>query len=314
MPDWFNPDPMGREGKVLMRLAMVMLQGSPRLARVDAEGRHCWPLAALAPHLPADMAGLIAAMAGGAIVPEPEGEGVPVAESMLLAPLPNPPRNIFCVGKNYHAHAREFAGSGYDSSSTGAADAIPQAPIIFSKPFTAISGPSDDIPLHPGIDAAVDYEAELAVIIGRGGRDITRADALSHVFGYTVVNDVTARDLQGTHKQWLLAKGIDGFCPMGPWIVTADEIGDRPMRVTCSVNGEARQDASTADLIFDVPELIATISRSMALLPGDVIATGTPEGVGIGFKPPRFLRDGDVVECAIEGIGRIRNRLRKTGG
>ncbi|MCI0756177.1 fumarylacetoacetate hydrolase family protein [Teichococcus vastitatis] len=294
-----------------MRLAMVSIGGMPRLARVDAAGQRFWPLATLAPELPEDMTALIDALSRGAQLPEPSGDGDRLEEAMLLAPLPRPPRNIFCVGKNYYAHAREFAGSGYDSSSTGAADAIPQAPIIFSKPFTAISGPWDDIPLWPGLDEGVDYEAELAVVIGRGGRNIARADAMAHVFGYTVVNDVTARDLQGTHKQWLLGKGIDGFCPMGPWIVTADELDPASMRVSCTVNGEKRQDASTADLIFDVPTLIETISRSMALLPGDVIATGTPEGVGIGFKPPRFLRDGDVVECAIEGIGRIRNTLRR---
>ncbi|MDQ1079605.1 fumarylacetoacetate hydrolase family protein [Pseudoroseomonas cervicalis] len=296
-----------------MRLAMLLIEGVPQPVRVDAEGQRYWPLAELAPGLPSDMAGVIAALAGGARIPEPTGPGQALPEEKLLAPLPNPPRNIFCVGKNYHAHAKEFAGSGYDSSSTSAADAVPKAPIIFSKPYTSISGPWDDIPLWPGLDQGVDYEAELAVVIGQGGRNIARQDALRHVFGYTLVNDVTARDLQGTHKQWLLGKGIDGFCPMGPWIVTADEIGARPMRITCQVNGEARQDASTADLIFDVPELIETISRSMALLPGDVIATGTPEGVGIGFRPPRFLREGDVVECAIEGIGRIRNRLRRTG-
>ncbi|KAA2214420.1 fumarylacetoacetate hydrolase family protein [Teichococcus oryzae] len=296
-----------------MKLAMVKQSGTPRLARVDAEGRRFWPVATLAPDLPQDMASLIGALAGGATLPEPSGEGEALDPAMLLAPLPNPPRNIFCVGKNYYAHAREFAGSGYDSSSTSAADAIPKAPIIFSKPFTSVSGPWDDIPLWPGIDEGVDYEAELAVVIGRGGRNIPKAEAMAHVFGYTVVNDVTARDLQGTHKQWLLGKGIDGFCPMGPWIVTADELDAHAMRVTCTVNGEKRQDAVTADLIFDIPTLIETISRSMALLPGDVIATGTPEGVGIGFKPPRFLRDGDVVECAIEGIGRIRNTLRRMG-
>jgi 2-keto-4-pentenoate hydratase/2-oxohepta-3-ene-1,7-dioic acid hydratase in catechol pathway len=296
-----------------MKLAMVKQGGTPRLARVDAEGRRFWPVATLAPDLPQDMASLIGALAGGATRPAPGGEGEALDPAMLLAPLPNPPRNIFCVGKNYHAHAREFAGSGYDSSSTSAADAIPKAPIIFSKPFTSVSGPWDDIPLWPGIDEGVDYEAELAVVIGRGGRNIPKDAAMGHVFGYTVVNDVTARDLQGTHKQWLLGKGIDGFCPMGPWIVTADELDARAMRVTCTVNGEKRQDAVTADLIFDIPTLIETISRSMALLPGDVIATGTPEGVGIGFKPPRFLRDGDVVECAIEGIGRIRNTLRRMG-
>jgi len=294
-----------------MRLAMVKSDGVARPVRVDAEGRRFWPVEGLGAGLPSDMAGLIAALSAGAAMKEPSGEGEALDEAMLLAPLPNPPRNIFCVGKNYFAHAKEFASSGYDSSSTSAADAVPKAPIIFTKPFTAISGPWDDIPLVPGLDGEVDYEAELAVIIGRGGRAIPKAQAMAHVFGYTVVNDVTARDLQGTHKQWLLGKGIDGFCPMGPVIVTADEVAHDAMRVTCTVNGETRQDAVTADLIFDIPTLIETISLSMALLPGDIIATGTPEGVGIGFKPPRFLRDGDVVECAIEGIGRIRNVMRK---
>jgi 2-keto-4-pentenoate hydratase/2-oxohepta-3-ene-1,7-dioic acid hydratase in catechol pathway len=294
-----------------MKLAMIKQGDAVRAVRVDEAGQRFWPLASLAPHLPAEMTSLIAALAGGATIPEPSGAGEALDEASLVAPLPAPPRNIFCVGKNYHAHAREFAGSGYDSSSTSAADAIPKAPIIFTKPFSAISGPWDDIPLVPGLDREVDYEAELAVVIGRGGRCIPKSSAMAHVFGYTVVNDVTARDLQGHHKQWLLGKGIDGFCPMGPWIVTADELKPETMRVTCSVNGEKRQDASVSDLIFDIPTLIETISLSMALLPGDVIATGTPEGVGIGFKPPRFLHDGDVVECAIEGIGRIRNTLRR---
>jgi len=293
-----------------MRLARVRSGDGAELVRVDAQGRRYWPVKELGPNLPQDMTALIAALSSGATMGEPAGEGAELNETALLAPLPNPPRNVFCVGKNYFAHAKEFAGSGYDSSSTSAADAIPKAPIIFTKPFTAISGPWDDIPLVAGLDKEVDYEAELAVIIGRGGRAIPKARAMEHVFGYTVVNDVTARDLQGVHKQWLLGKGIDGFCPMGPVIVTADEIQHDAMRLTCTVNGEARQDASTSDLIFDIPTLIETISLSMALLPGDIIATGTPEGVGIGFKPPRFLRDGDVVECAIEGIGRIRNTLR----
>jgi 2-keto-4-pentenoate hydratase/2-oxohepta-3-ene-1,7-dioic acid hydratase in catechol pathway len=294
-----------------MRLAMLKQGDTAHVIVVDQSGQRFSPLASLAPHLPQDMTALIAALAGGATMPQPSGAGEALDETALVAPLPAPPRNIFCVGKNYYAHAREFAGSGYDSSSTSAADAIPKAPIIFTKPFSSISGPWDDIPLVAGLDQEVDYEAELAVVIGRGGRCIPKSSAMAHVFGYTVVNDVTARDLQGHHKQWLLGKGIDGFCPMGPWIVTADEVKPETMRITCSVNDEKRQDASVADLIFDIPTLIETISLSMALLPGDVIATGTPEGVGIGFKPPRFLRDGDVVECAIEGIGRIRNTLKR---
>ncbi|MDJ0387453.1 fumarylacetoacetate hydrolase family protein [Roseomonas sp. E05] len=298
-----------------MRLATILVEGRPTVALVTAQGDRFHPLAELLPGLPeaaaSDMTAAIAHLAGAGTLPAMPGEGRPLDPAMLLAPLPKPPRNIFCVGKNYHAHAREFAGSGYDSSAAGAADAIPSSPIIFSKPFTSISGPAADIPLVPGLDAGVDYEAELAVVIGKGGRAIAKADAMAHVFGYTVVNDVTARDLQQKHKQWLLGKGIDGFCPMGPWIVTADEVDAAAMRVTCTVNGEARQDASTADLIFDIPTLIETISLSTALLPGDVIATGTPEGVGIGSKPPRFLRDGDVVECAISGIGSIRNTVRR---
>jgi 2-keto-4-pentenoate hydratase/2-oxohepta-3-ene-1,7-dioic acid hydratase in catechol pathway len=227
----------------------------------------------------------------------------------LCAPLKNPPHHVICVGKNYHAHAREFARSGFDASDVGAKDASPTHPVIFSKPASSITGPTDDVHLVEGTNSAVDYEVELAVVIGKGGRSIKAADAMSHVFGYTIVNDVTARDLQQTHKQWFLGKSVDTFCPMGPWIVTADEVDPRNMRVTTRVNGELRQNASTSDLIFDIPTLIETISRSLTLQPGDVIATGTPEGVGIGFVPPKFLRHGDVVECAISGIGSIRNRF-----
>lgn len=239
------------------------------------------------------------------------GVGSPLDLASLLAPISAPPHNVMCVGKNYRADAREFAGSGFDSSAVGATDAVPELPVIFTKPASAISGPAADIPLWPGLDAAVDYEAELAVIIGHGGRAISRADAMYHVFGYTVLNDLTARDLQQRHRQWFLGKGIDGFCPMGPWITTAEEIDLPSLRVRCTVNGEVHQDASVADLIFDVPTLIETISRSVTLAPGDVIATGTPEGVGIGFSPPRFLRDGDVIECTMTGLGSIRNVVRR---
>jgi 2-keto-4-pentenoate hydratase/2-oxohepta-3-ene-1,7-dioic acid hydratase in catechol pathway len=227
----------------------------------------------------------------------------------LLAPLSNPPHHVICVGKNYHAHAKEFARSGFDASDVGAKQASPAHPVIFSKPASSIIGHADDVQLIEGTDSSVDYEVELAVVIGKRGRSIKAADAMSHVFGYTIINDVTARDLQQIHKQWFLGKSLDTFCPMGPWIVTADEVDPKKMRVTSRVNGEPRQDASAADLIFDIPTLIETISRSLTLQPGDVIATGTPEGVGIGFDPPKFLRQGDVVECAISGIGSIRNRF-----
>jgi 2-keto-4-pentenoate hydratase/2-oxohepta-3-ene-1,7-dioic acid hydratase in catechol pathway len=225
--------------------------------------------------------------------------------SRITAPLPTPRRNIFCVGKNYRAHAREFERSGFDA--TGGAD-LPEAPIIFSKATTSVIGPNDPIPHAYDPFDTVDYEGELAVVIGKGGRTIPRGSALAHVFGYTIVNDVTSRGAQKKHKQWLLAKGIDGFCPMGPAVVTADEIPDpAALRLTTTVNGEMRQDAAVADLIFDVPCLIETISAFITLLPGDILATGTPEGVGLGFVPPKFLRPGDVVRIAIAPIGILEN-------
>lgn len=296
-----------------MKLATVLHEGRPTVAIVDPAKELFWPLEEAVPGLPPRLAGdMVAAIAhlGASGIAAPGASGRPLDGARLLAPIPAPPHNIMCVGKNYYAHAHEFTRSGFDAGAT-AADAVPQHPIIFTKPSSSIAGPYDDIPLWPGLDAAVDYEAELAVVIGRGGRFIPPEQAMAHVFGYTILNDVTARDLQRVHKQWFLGKGIDGFGPMGPWIATADEVDVANLRVTCRVNGELRQDSSTADLIFDVPTLIAAISRSMTLSPGDVIATGTPEGVGVGFDPPRFLKDGDVVEVEIAGIGAIRNQVRR---
>ena len=237
------------------------------------------------------------------------GDPVPLAEARLLAPVGSFPRNIFCIGKNYREHALEFTTSGFDSSGTAAQDLIPTAPIVFSKPFTSVIGPGDLIDPHSGLTSMLDYEAELGVVIGRGGRDVALSDALDHVFGYTIVNDVTARDRQQHHRQWLLGKGMDTFCPMGPAVVTADEIDLTNTVVECRVNGELRQKAPVADLIFDVPTLIRDLSAGMTLVPGDVIATGTPAGVGIGFDPPRFLRSGDEVAATIEPIGTLTNRI-----
>jgi len=226
----------------------------------------------------------------------------------LQAPIPMPSRNIFCVGKNYAAHALEFQGSGFDSSSSGRE--IPKAPVVFTKAPTAVIGPGAVIPGYLDPTHSVDYEGELAVVIGQGGRGISRERAMQHVFGYTLINDVTARTLQHEHKQWFLGKSIDGFCPTGPTLTTADEIGDpSQLRLQTHVNGELRQDASVRDLIFDIPTVIETISRGITLLPGDVIATGTPEGVGIGFKPPKYLRSGDVVSITIEAIGTLTNSV-----
>lgn len=227
----------------------------------------------------------------------------------LLEPLGYHPRNIFCVGKNYHEHALEFGSSGYDSSTSKGSDMVPEHPIVFSKPFTSVVGPGATIEAHADVTAEVDYEAELAVVIGRGGRGIATENALDHVFGYTIVNDVTARDLQRRHKQWLLGKGLDTFCPMGPAVVTADAFDLDQAVISCTINGEPRQKAPITDLIFDIPTLIATISAGTTLLAGDVIATGTPAGVGIGFDPPRFLAPGDEVAITLTDIGTLTNRL-----
>jgi 2-keto-4-pentenoate hydratase/2-oxohepta-3-ene-1,7-dioic acid hydratase in catechol pathway len=247
---------------------------------------------------------LVERLAAGTALP-PTGPAIPLSQVTLEAPLPRPRRNIFCVGKNYHEHAHEFARSGFDSSA--ATGAVPDAPIIFSKVPDCVTGPSTPILVDPRASEAIDYEAELAVVIGKGGRGISRERALDHVFGYTIVNDGTARDLQGRHKQWLIGKSQDSFCPMGPWLVSADEVDLANTAVRCWVNGELRQDANNRALIFDVPTLIETLSRGLTLLPGDIIATGTPAGVGIGFNPPKYLRPGDVVRIEIAGIGVLGN-------
>jgi 2-keto-4-pentenoate hydratase/2-oxohepta-3-ene-1,7-dioic acid hydratase in catechol pathway len=224
----------------------------------------------------------------------------------LLAPIPKPIRNIFCVGRNYHEHAQEFHDSGFDA--TAGASAIPEDPIIFTKATTSVSGPNDPIPSYLDKTNSTDYEGELAVIIGKEGRGISKAKAFDHIFGYTVSNDVTARTLQHQHKQWFIGKSLDGYCPMGPMIVTGDEAGHPDtFHLKTKVNQETRQDASVADLIFDIPTLIECISAGITLKPGDIIATGTPVGVGIGFEPPIFLKKGDVVDVTIEPIGTIRN-------
>jgi 2-keto-4-pentenoate hydratase/2-oxohepta-3-ene-1,7-dioic acid hydratase in catechol pathway len=233
---------------------------------------------------------------------------IPLDSVELVAPIPVPRRNIFCVGKNYRDHAAEFGRSGYDSPSRS--EELPDRPIVFSKATTSVVGPGARIDPHSGVTRELDYEGELCVIIGRGGRGISRDQAYDHVWGYTIVNDVTARDVQRDHKQWLLGKSLDTHCPMGPYAVTADEIADvAALRVETTVNGEPRQSAPVKDLIFDVPELIATISAGITLLPGDLIATGTPAGVGIGFDPPKFLTSGDVVEVTITGLGTLSNHV-----
>jgi 2-keto-4-pentenoate hydratase/2-oxohepta-3-ene-1,7-dioic acid hydratase in catechol pathway len=220
------------------------------------------------------------------------------------APIPRPAKNIFCLGLNYLAHARESA------QARGREVKIPEVPVIFTKAPTTANGPFDDVPVDPKVTEQVDWEVELGVVIGRTGRDLTRAAALGHVFGYTVINDVSARDLQSRHIQWFKGKSLDGFCPMGPVVVTADEFGDpQRKRLTSRVNGVTKQDASTADMIFPVDVTLQWLSQGLTLEPGDIIATGTPEGVGLGRTPPEFMTHGDVVEAEVEGIGTLRNRI-----
>ncbi len=290
-----------------MKFATVSISGRDRVVSVDAEHQQVRPLARAGGQVAALLD--LVADGSGATGIEPAGTPIPFGTVRFRAPFPRPLRNIICVGKNYHEHAREFTRSGFDSSAASVADAIPGAPIVFTKMPESVVGPGDAIRYPHGASDQVDYEAELGVVIGRGGRDIAADSALDHVFGYVIINDVTARDRQGRHKQWFLGKSLDTFCPMGPWITTRDEVDLATTHVRCWVNGELRQEACTRDLIFDVPTLIATISQGLTLLPGDVIATGTPAGVGIGFTPPRFLKPGDEVAIEIDGLGRLVNRV-----
>jgi 2-keto-4-pentenoate hydratase/2-oxohepta-3-ene-1,7-dioic acid hydratase in catechol pathway len=220
------------------------------------------------------------------------------------APLPKPARNIFCLGQNYAAHAREAA------TARGREFKIPDVPIFFTKATTSVTGPYDAVPRHRAVTQQVDWEAELGVVIGVGGTDISAGRALSHVFGYTAINDISARDVQVNHKQFFKGKSLDGFCPMGPVVVTADEFGDpQAKQIICRVNAVVKQQGSTGQMIFPVHAIIDWLSRGLTLLAGDIIATGTPEGVGLGRTPPEFLQEGDVVETEVEGIGTMRNRI-----
>jgi 2-keto-4-pentenoate hydratase/2-oxohepta-3-ene-1,7-dioic acid hydratase in catechol pathway len=241
-------------------------------------------------------------------MPPAAGASLPLSAVKLDAPLPRPRRNIFCAGVNYRAHAAEWAASGMDGPRPAAGDAGSSPyPVIFSKVPDCVIAPGEPIRIPQRLSEQIDYEAELAVVIGRAGRDIPRSAALDHVFGYTIFNDVTARDIQRRHKQWLLGKSLDSFGPMGPCIVTRDELDGANTALRCWVNGELRQQAHTRDLIFDIPALVSSISEGVSLKVGDVIATGTPGGVGMSFTPPRWLRRGDVVKIEIDGLGVLEN-------
>jgi 2-keto-4-pentenoate hydratase/2-oxohepta-3-ene-1,7-dioic acid hydratase in catechol pathway len=229
-----------------------------------------------------------------------------VEDLELLAPIPRPAKNVFCVGRNYVDHIRE----GAIARSTSAT--LPKVPQFFTKPATAVVGPGASIRVDPELTAELDYEIELGVVIGTGGRDIRPSAAFDHVFGYTIINDVTARDLQRSHEQWFKGKALDTSCPLGPCIVTKEEISSpEELELTLTVNGEMRQHARCSQMIFDIPTIIASLSAGLTLEAGDIIATGTPAGVGFSFNPPRFLNDGDVVVARIEGIGQLANKVER---
>ncbi|MFK7867743.1 MAG: fumarylacetoacetate hydrolase family protein [Roseobacter sp.] len=228
------------------------------------------------------------------------------ANATLMSPIPVPRKNVFCVGRNYAEHIAE--GDRAQKQKVG----VTEHPVFFTKPPTSIVPPGGDVLVFPSVSEAVDYEVELAVVIGKAGRNIAKADAYAHIFGYTILNDITARDIQRRHGgQYFKGKGLDGSCPLGPHIVTADEIKDpHALSIGLTVNGEQRQRGNTADMIFDIPTLIASVSEGLTLEPGDIIATGTPSGVGYAMEPPQFLKDGDTVVCQIENIGDLRNSVR----
>jgi 2-keto-4-pentenoate hydratase/2-oxohepta-3-ene-1,7-dioic acid hydratase in catechol pathway len=222
----------------------------------------------------------------------------------LTAPIPQPRKNIMCMAVNYSEHARETAAARNRSTEA------PTQPILFTKATTTINGPYGEVVIDPTVSTEIDWEVELAVIIGQPGKNISEANAMAHVFGYTVLNDVTARDMQKRHVQYFKGKSLDGSCPMGPWIVTADEIPDpHNLALRLKVNGVIKQEDNTAHMVFSIPQIIATLSLGMTLEPGDIIATGTPSGVGFTRVPPEFLKPGDMMETEIEGIGVLRNPI-----
>jgi 2-keto-4-pentenoate hydratase/2-oxohepta-3-ene-1,7-dioic acid hydratase in catechol pathway len=284
-----------------MRLARFEVEGTTRTGVVDDHDI----VDLSATDLPDDPVDLIASWDHDSVAGASNGAPRFALEDVrLLAPL-RPRKNVIAVGRNYRDHAAEFSASGFDASEK---QMIPDHPVIFTKATTSVVGPDAPIVLANDPTGTTDYEGEMAVVIGKRARNVSRRDATEHVFGWTIVNDVTARDLQKRHVQWYVGKSPDTFCPMGPWIVTRDELPDiEASWMRTQVNGDLRQEAPIEALIFGVADLIATLTEVMTLEPGDVIATGTGLGVGIGFDPPKYLKTGDVVEVTIDGIGTLRN-------
>ena len=287
-----------------MKLVTYQYDGIERVGALTPDGAAILPL----PY--PDMNTLIesasfADLLSAASAAESSGASVPAAEAVLCAPIPRPRQDIICLGMNYRDHLTEAAN--YDSAFAKERPVT----VYFSKRVSQAVAPEGFIERHAGLTERLDYENELAVILGKTARDVKAADAADYIFGYTILNDVSARLLQTSHKQFYFGKSLDGFTPMGPCIVTADEIAFPPaLTLTTQVNGELRQNSNTELLLNSIAEIIEELSSGMTLLPGTIIATGTPAGVGMGFDPPKFLKPGDVVECSIEGIGTLRNTVR----
>lgn len=290
--------------KVPMRLVRFRTPEGHRIGAL--EGSYVHEVALDGRHV-SDMIELIAE--GRRVTEMDVGGPMPLDGEAVRAPL-RPPRGLICVGRNYRDHAEELSRSGYDATQGERTAGGQREPaVIFLKPASAIIGPGEEIDPHDDVTSALDYEAELGVIVGPGGARIRERDAWNHVWGYTIVNDVTARDLQHRHRQWFLGKSLDTFAPLGPWAVERDDVDGANLEIRCKVNGELRQQANTSALIYSIPELIEIISAGIELVPGDVIATGTPAGVGIGFDPPRFLAPGDEIAIEITGLGMLTNRV-----
>ena len=287
-----------------MKLVTYQYDGIERVGALTPDGAAILPL----PY--PDMNTLIesasfADLLSAASAAESSGASVPAAEAVLCAPIPRPRQDIICLGMNYRDHLTEAAN--YDSAF---AKERPVTVYFFKRVSQAVA-PEGFIERHAGLTERLDYENELAVILGKTARDVKAADAADYIFGYTIVNDVSAREVQTSHKQFYFGKSLDGFTPMGPCITTADEIAFPPaLTLTTQVNGELRQNSNTELLLNSIAEIIEELSSGMTLLPGTIIATGTPAGVGMGFDPPKFLKPGDVVECTIAGIGTLRNTVR----
>lgn len=287
-----------------MKLVTYQYEGNERVGALTADGAAILPL----PY--PDMNTLIesasfADLLSAASAAESSGASVPAAEAVLCAPIPRPRQDIICLGMNYRDHLTEAAN--YDSAFAKERPVT----VYFSKRVSQAVAPEGFIERHAGLTERLDYENELAVIIGKTARDVKAADAADYIFGYTIVNDVSAREVQTAHKQFYFGKSLDGFTPMGPCITTADEIAFPPaLTLTTLVNGELRQNSNTSLLLNSIAEIIEELSSGMTLLPGTIIATGTPAGVGMGFETPKFLASGDVVACTIEGIGTLRNTVR----